>query len=158
MVKKSPSDELNFEINFNAHLARMTDSLNSRLDKFCCFIQVLMGASIFAQSGYGWLFGIIIAVMSALQLAYKPGEVAGNAKVQALRYQQLADELSILSPEEVRIKRNKIEEQDTSPVMSLFNPARKRTCIALYGEDVESNYRLNFQERVVCFIAGGIPK
>ncbi|MGO2460536.1 MAG: hypothetical protein ACTH8P_10165 [Ewingella sp.] len=157
-MNKSPSGDLIFEINFNAHLARMTDSLNSRLDKFCCFIQVLLGASIFAQSGYGWLFGIIIAVISALQLAYKPGEAAGNAKVQALRYQQLADELSILSPEEIRNKRNKIEEQDTSPVMSLFNPARKRTSIAIYGKDVESEFELNFLERFVCFIAGGIPK
>lgn len=157
-MNKSPSDDLIFEINYNAHLARMTETLNGRIDKFCCFVQVLLGATIFAQSSYGWLFGIIIAIMSAFQLAYKPGEAAGNSKVQALRYQQLADELTLLSGEMIRAKRDKIEEQDTAPLTSLFNPARKRTSIALYGKDVESGYKLTFQERIFSGIAGGIPK
>ncbi|HBY9743091.1 Uncharacterised protein [Klebsiella pneumoniae] len=150
-----PSETLRLTVHYGYYLEVMTSTLNQRLDRFLCFCQFLLGASVFADSTFGWLIGFLIAAISAAQLAYKPGAAAGHAKLQAQRYKILCDELNTLDSAAAQAKLHDIEEND-SPINTLLcNPARLRACIAL---GFQKDAVLTGKERLVACLGGGIPE
>ncbi|CDH06110.1 putative Fels-2 prophage protein [Xenorhabdus bovienii str. oregonense] len=147
-----------FEVNYSFYLEEMTGIFNHRCNQFCSFIQLFLGASVFANTQLGWLFGLIIAFISALQFGFKFGEKAGNAKAQVSRYRILLDEIPNLSESEIIKQMQSIEKSDTQVLSSLYNPARKRASIALHGRDLESDTPLTKLEKISAIIGGGIPR
>jgi hypothetical protein len=158
MDKQPSQTNISFEVNYAYYLEEMTGIYNNRCNQFCAFIQLFLGASVFANTPYGWLFGMFIAFISALQFSLKFGEKAGNAKAQVSRYRMLLDEMPNLSESEILKQMQSIEKSDTQTLSSLKNPARKRTFIALNDCDIESNRPLTRLEKISSVIGGGIPK
>ncbi|WP_340617190.1 hypothetical protein [Xenorhabdus entomophaga] len=158
MDKQPSQTNISFEVNYAYYLEEMTSIYNHRCNQLCSFLQLFLGASVFANTQYGWLFGLFIAFISALQFSLKFGEKAGNAKAQVSRYRILLDELSSLSEDDIIKRMQSIEKSDTQTLSSLKNPARKRTFIALNGSDIESNKPLTRLERISSVIGGGIPR
>lgn len=153
-MNKQPTHDLIFDIHYSYHLETMTAILNRRLDRAICFSQLLLGSAVFASSAYGWLLGLLIAVLAAFQFSFKPGEAAGQARAQAFRYQQLLAEIGKISQEEAEQKRLKLEEQDSPVLSSLFNPARQRATNAL-GYDHKETFSRG--EKFFAWLAGGVP-
>jgi hypothetical protein len=150
-----PSDTLKLTAHYSYYLEVMTGTLNQRIDRFLCFCQFLLGASVFADSAYGWLIGFLIAAISAAQLAYKPGAAAGHAKLQAHRYKMLCDTLDKLDHDEAQAQLHKIEENDSQINTLLCNPARLRACIAL---GFKKDATLTSREKLAACLGGGIPE
>lgn len=155
---EQPSDQIKFEVSYSIYLAEMTETFNRRINQFFTFLQFLLGASISGDIRYGWLLGFLIACVSAIQFTVKFGERSGNAKSQVRRYRRLADELPQLDEDQIKVRMQEIEESDPRTLTSLYNPARKRASIALYGIDREADHPLTRWEQIVAFISGGIPK
>lgn len=158
MTSQPSENNSAFEISFSLHLEEMTGTFNRRCNQFCCFIQMFLGASVFTNTSFGWLLGIVIAFISALQFTMKFGEKAGNAKAQSHRYLVLLDALPSLTTDEYLKQKHIIEKDDTVVLTSLYNPARKRASYSLYNEDVESDRPLTRWEKIISFISGGIPR
>ncbi|UBX30117.1 MULTISPECIES: hypothetical protein [Arsenophonus] len=155
---EQPSEHIKFEVYYSIYLAEMTEIFNRRVEQCCSFWQVFLGASVFAHFQYGWLLGFLIALISAIQFVVKFGEKAGSAKSQVRRYRRLADELPQLDENQIKARLREIEETDTQPLTALYNPARKRAGIALYGVDRQAGHPLTRWEKMMAFIGGGIPK
>jgi len=151
----TPSVTLRLTVAYGQYLETMTSTLNQRLDRFLCFIQFLLGASVFADSRYGWLTGTLIALISAFQFACKPGNTAGHARLQALQYKTLGDEIDKLAHDEALRRLHDIEKNDSTFSTLLCNPARLRALISL---DLKPDTTLNRCERVIAALAGGIPR
>lgn len=158
MTSQPSENNSAFEISFSLHLEEMTGTFNRRCNQFCYFIQMFLGASVFTNTSFGWLLGIVIAFISALQFTMKFGEKAGNAQIQSHRYCVLLDTLPSLTTDEYLKQKHVIEKDDTVVLTSLYNPARKRASYSLYGEDVESDRPLTYWEKIISFISGGIPR
>ncbi|MDU3417427.1 MAG: hypothetical protein E7F44_04940 [Morganella morganii] len=158
MTNQPSENNSAFEISYSLYLEEMTGTFNRRCNQFCYFIQMFLGASVFANASFGWLLGIVIAFISALQFTMKFGEKAGNAKAQSHRYRVLLDASPSLTTDEILKQQHVIEKDDTAVLTSLYNPARKRASISLYGQDVESAHPLTKWEKAVSFIGGGIPE
>ncbi|EBC4877339.1 hypothetical protein C2W27_14425 [Salmonella enterica] len=152
---KKPSVTLELTVYYSYYLEVMTEALNRRTDRFLCFVQFLLGASVFTDSRYGWLIGFVIALISAVQFSCKPGTAAGHAKLQAHRYKKLCDELPELNRDQVLSRLHKIEENDSQINTRLCNPARLRACIAL---GLKKDAKLSPCEKVIAYLAGGIPE
>ena len=150
-----PSDTLKLTVHYGYYLEVMTSTLNQRLDRFLCFCQFLLGASVFADSAFGWLIGFLIAAISAAQLACKPGAAAGHARLQAQRYRVLCDDLETLDHATAQARLHDIEKNDSTVNTLLCNPARLRACIALgFRKDAS----LTRKERLTAWMGGGIPE
>ncbi|EAA5550230.1 hypothetical protein ZK99_004770 [Salmonella enterica subsp. enterica] len=150
-----PSDAQKFAVYYNQYLELMTETLNRRCERTLCFFQFLLGSAVFAQSSVGWLFGAVVATCAAFQYSWNPGKIASNAKKQAYRYQRLRDNFNKLTSESLADKMHVIEQNDSPLINSLLNPARCRAYIALGWPQVE---KLTRWERIVAFLAGGIPQ
>ncbi|WP_339057541.1 hypothetical protein [Candidatus Regiella endosymbiont of Tuberolachnus salignus] len=153
-MNTQPPRDLLFELYYSYYLEKMTETLNRRIDKLGCFFQMFLGLVVVVNSAYGWLCGILIASMSGFQFSFKPGEVAGHAKNQALKYRQLIDEIEKISPDIIAKKRLEIEKEDSPTLSSLFNPARKRAAITL---NYPQEKPLTLNEKCFAWMAGGIP-
>lgn len=151
----TPSVTLKLTVHYGYYLEVMTSTLNQRADRFLCFCQFLLGASVFAESANGWLIGFLIALISAIQLACKPGAAAGYAKLQAHRYKKLCDALGTLSHDDAQAQLHKIEESDSQANTLLCNPARLRACIAL---GLKKDAILTRWEKLAACLGGGIPE
>lgn len=152
---QKPSLTLPLTAHYSYYLEVMTETLCRRADRFLCFVQFLLGASVFADSRYGWLAGSVIALISAVQFSCKPGALAGHARLQAQRYKKLCDELPALDPAQALAYLHKIEENDSPVNTRLCNPARLRACIAL-GQKKDTT--LTPGEKLMAHLAGGIPQ
>ncbi|CDL84631.1 hypothetical protein [Xenorhabdus cabanillasii] len=158
MTNQPSREDIILDVNYSLYLEEMTGIFNQRCNQFCSFIQLFLGASVFASTQFGWLLGLIIAFISALQVSFKFGEKAGNAKAQVSRYRILLDDTRSLSDDDILRQMQSIEKSDTHVLSSLKNPARKRASIALKGYDFEPNRPLTKLEKISAVIGGGIPK
>ncbi|CCW29791.1 putative Fels-2 prophage protein [Xenorhabdus nematophila F1] len=158
MDKQPSQKDISFDVTYAYYLEEMTGIYNHRCNQLCSFLQLFLGASVFANTQYGWLFGLCIAFISALQFSLKFGEKAGNAKAQVSRYSVLLDDMLNLDESEIIKRKQSIEKSDTQTLSSLKNPARKRTFIHLHDSDTESDRPLTKLEKISAIIGGGIPK
>lgn len=150
-----PSREQVFTLCYSHYLEVMTETLNRRCERMICFFQFLLGSAVFAQSSLGWLFGATVAVCAALQYSWNPGKLAANARKQSFRYQQLRNNLDNLTAKTLAQEMQIVERDDSLVTNALLNPARCRAYIALGWPQVE---KLTHWERIVAFLAGGIPQ
>lgn len=150
-----PSDEQKFNLYYNQYLELMVETFNRRFERWLCFLQFLLGSTIFAQSSFGWFCGAAVALCAAIQYSWNPGKIASNAKMQSYRYQQLRNNFDNLTSEELSHKISIIKESDSPPVNALLNPARCRAYIALGWPSPEE---LTRWEKLMSFFAGGIPR
>ena len=133
----------------------MTETLNRRTENAMNASMLILGAVVSSSNHFSWLLGIIIAILSGCRVAWQYGKKAEAARQQAKRYGKLADSMHDLSLPEIKARLEMIEEFDSIPLSSLFNPARNRACISLNNRHRE---RLSANEKIISFLSGGIPQ
>ncbi|OVZ93397.1 hypothetical protein CBW54_02465 [Yersinia kristensenii] len=154
-MKEPTEHDVRFRIWYSLWLEEMTETLNRRLDTFINAVTLTLGASIFAASHFSWLFGGVIAVLSGCRVAWQFGRVAGSARQQRRRYAVLADDAATLDVTEMRGRLAMLEEFDSPVLGGLKNPAWHRACISL---NIKNNEKLTYMEKVISWLAGGIPR
>lgn len=154
MNKQPTKYEYHFRIWYCYWLETMTETLNRRIETIMNAIMLILGAMVSGAHHFSWLFGIIIAVLSGCRVAWQFGKKAEAARQQAKRYGVLAHEMGTLEPAEIKARLGMIEEFDSAPLSSLFNPARNRACISLNNRHRE---HLTLIEKLTSLLGGGVP-
>ena len=136
-------------------LERIGEIFNRRIDTVLNAIVLILGASVFANSSFSWLFGGVIAILSGCRIAWHFGERAEAAKQQTRRYSALIDDIHKLSTDEIAARLSMIEEFDSIVMECMDNPARNKACISM---GIESREHLNFPEKLIALLTVGIPR
>ncbi|MFP9230162.1 hypothetical protein [Pectobacterium cacticida] len=155
MEKQPTEHDVMFQLHYSYYLEVMTEILNRRVDTAINAVILTLGAAVFANSSYGRLFGGIVAVLTGFRIACKFSQKAANAKAQTLRYSRLIDDAHGLTPSDISHRLSTLEEFDSDTLSSLLNPARQRAIIKMGLPNSES---LSLFEKLMAFLAGGIPK
>ncbi|EPH6761333.1 hypothetical protein ACS0ON_000820 [Cronobacter dublinensis] len=148
-------DDLEFDINYSYFIEKMNYTLLNRIDKSITLMLIVLGFSVFAPFSNMFIFGVVVAVLSVLQLVYQFGQEAGLSKEQMRQYKRLLVEFATLSDEELRARYLKVQDADSNPWRSLQDAAFKRTCIALGRND---DSEISFMHSVIAWLAGDLPR
>lgn len=148
-------DDLEFDINYSYFIEKMNYTLLNRIDKSITLMLIVLGFSVFAPFSNMFVFGVVVAVLSVLQLVYQFGQEAGLSKEQMRQYKRLLVEFATLSDEELRARYLKVQDADSNPWRSLQDAAFKRTCIVLGRND---DSEISFTHSVIAWFAGDLPR
>lgn len=149
-----------FQLHYCYYLEHMTECFHRRVFNFVSFVQVIMGGTIMADFSKGFIPGLVITALSAFMFVYKPGEIAGNARLQARRYERLMNRQTTISQAELINALSDCAEFDSSILGSLIKPAYVRAAIATGCNSeviIKERQSLSGLERIFAFISGGIP-
>jgi hypothetical protein len=136
-------------------LEHISEAFNRRVDTVINALMLILGASVFANSDFSWLFGGIIAILSGCRIAWHFGQRAGAAKQQAKRYSVLLDNANKLSVDEIAARLAMIEEFDSTVMECMDNPARNKACISM---GLKHREHLNLPEKLIALLTVGIPR
>lgn len=132
----------------------MNFTLLTRIDKFITLTLIVLGFSVFSPFSNYFLFGVIVAILSVLQLVYHFGQEAGASKEQMKQYKQLMVEAPALNDSELKDRYIKVQNSDNNPWRSLEAAAYLRAC-SYYSLPAE--YNLTFVQMFWSWIAGDLP-
>ena len=147
-------DDLIFDINYSYNIEKMYFTILSRIDKTITMVLIILGFSVFAPYMNFFTFGVIVAVLSVLQLVNQYGQAAGISREQARQYRKLLVEMDNLSDSDLQERHMKIQDADTDPWQSLKGAAFKRTCIIL---DRKCSITLTRWQKFIALLAGDLP-
>ena len=147
-------DDTNFNIYYSFVLERMNYTLLARIDKFITLILIVLGFSVFAPFSNYFIFGVMVAILSVLQLVYRFGEESAISKEQMKHYKQLLVEAPSLSDSELLLQYIKIQNTDSNPWRTLEYPAYVIACLYY---DLEIEKEMTCMETVLSWFAGGYP-
>lgn len=146
--------ELEFQLAYSIIMEEMQQTLMRRIDQFCTFAQLVLGAATFSAMVDVKLSGAAVAVLAALQVVYQPSAKAMEAKIQRKRYLDIKALAQNLSDTELSEKLTVAGMEDSAVLGSLTHPAWLATCRQL-GIPVPVETRpANFKELVVSFLGG----
>ncbi|EBP3999591.1 hypothetical protein S301_13155 [Salmonella enterica subsp. enterica] len=160
MMNKQPDNHQMLTV-YNSYFTEfMTERLNQRMINLLIFAQVVLSSAIMADVAHTFVAGLFIAVISAFLLVYKPGEKAGNARIQSRRYERLIHRINAADTCDVPALLIEYAEFDSEISGSLIRPAYIRAMVACGKKNDEIQMeisRLTRTERLVAWFSGGIP-
>ncbi|MBM6634586.1 hypothetical protein JTF12_09595 [Leclercia adecarboxylata] len=148
--------DLEFDIHYSYFLEKMNYTLLTRIDKAITLTLIVLGFSVFAPFANLFIFGVVVAFLSVIQLVYQFGQAAGLSKEQMRQYRKLMVNFDSLKDSEINDQFLKLQDTDSFPWQSLEFAAHKRASIALALED--SSDPLTLKQRIICHVAGDVPK
>ncbi|MDE9537256.1 hypothetical protein [Xenorhabdus bovienii] len=148
-------NDIIFDINYSFYLENLFGTLMGRIDKFISITLIVLGGSVFSPFGNLFIFGALVAVISAAQFIYQPGRGAGISDEQAKKYRQLITLEPTLTDEELTRRFYEVQSLDSKPWGVLRSPAYKRASIRL--ELVDNTAALTKLESIWAWIAGDLP-
>ncbi|WP_416778172.1 hypothetical protein ACNFJN_08260 [Xenorhabdus budapestensis] len=148
-------NDIIFDINYSFYLENLFGTLMGRIDKFISITLIVLGGSVFSHFGNVFIFGFLVAVISAAQFIYQPGRASGISDEQAKKYRQLITIEPTLADEELTRRFSEIQSLDSKPWSVLQSAAYKRASIKLGLEDKTA--ALTRPESIWAWIAGDLP-
>lgn len=133
MSQERVSDK-KFELYNSYCVEEVCEAFNRRLDRFLALVLFVLGASIIASLIPKTAVGLMVALVSGLQVIYKFGEKAGKSKIQKLRYSELMATCESKSEKVLSEKLAAICKSDSSVSGWMRVVGQKKACIML-GED-----------------------
>ncbi|WP_275386466.1 hypothetical protein [Xenorhabdus bovienii] len=124
-------NDIIFDINYSFYLENLFGTLMSRIDKFISITLIVLGGSVFSPFGNLFIFGALVAVISAAQFIYQPRRGAGISDEQAKKYRQLITLEPTLTDEELARRFYEVQSLDSKPWGVLRSPAYKKASIRL---------------------------
>lgn len=120
------------------------------------FLLLFLGSAIFAGLPNNFLFGALIAALSACQVIYSFGAACEHSAKQAKTYLQLYNSEASFHDEELRTKLSEIEDSDHRPWNLLKKAATVRTRIQRHITDYPFPH-FTWCEKLVSRMAGDLP-
>lgn len=114
----------------------VSEAFNRRLDRFLALMLFVLGASIIATFTSRTVVGLMVAIISGLQVTYKFGEKAGKSKSQKLRYAELMSMCDSMTEKALSTKLATASKSDSSVSGWMRAVGHKKACIML-GEDTD---------------------
>ncbi|HGH4635013.1 TPA: hypothetical protein ACJIWT_001540 [Enterobacter bugandensis] len=147
--------DLEFDIHYSFFLEKMNYTLLTRIDKAITLTLMVLGFSVFAPFANLFIFGVIVAFLSVIQLVYQFGQAAGLSKEQMRQYRKLMVNFESMEESEIREHFLKLQDADSFPWQSLEFAAHKRASIVLGLEDCSKP--LTLKQKIICHVAGDVP-
>ncbi|MBG5896022.1 hypothetical protein I5E15_05465 [Providencia stuartii] len=158
--QQSVSNDVSFHA-FNCYfMENMTAVFYNRVDKFCIFMQLLLGSAVMADFMNMKLIGLIIAIIAAYQFSCNPANIANSAKQQAVRYSEIIHDLPTSNDFEIQKKLKALEKKDSVILLSIRNGSYIQSSIATGNLNTANDKfkKLGIFKRFIIFIAGGIQR
>lgn len=146
--------ELEFQLAYSILMEEMQQTLMRRIDQFCTFAQLILGAATFSAMVDVKVSGAAVTVLAALQVVYQPGARAMEAKIQRKRYLDIKVLAPKMSDIELDEKLVVARMEDSSAPGSLAHPAWLVTCQQLGIPIPVETRRASVKEQVASFLAG----
>lgn len=153
MIK--PRSSTLFQIEYSIKLEKMTASLMGRLDRCSTFVQVLLGAAVFADAPGQKLVGVSVALLSTVSLVWQPGARSSQAATQKAKYESLLARSPELDDDALSRAFLELQASDSAALGSLCVPAHVGVEIA--NGFTPSATRLSFLETISSWMAGDYP-
>lgn len=149
---------LEFQVDYSIALEEMQMVLFGRLDRFCTFLQLVLGTAVFAEMIPSVIAGACVAVVAAIQVTYQPGSRSMEAKYQRARYILLKKDSNVMDDDELQESLAELQGDDSPVLGALTHPAYLSTSIAR-GLTIDKDLRsMNRYQSVCSFFAGNYPK
>ena len=130
------------------------EAFNRRLDRFLAFLLLVLGASIISSLTSRTVVGLLVAIISGLQITYKFGEKAGKSKSQKLKYAELMSVCDSMTEKALSSKLATACISDSSVSGWMQAVGHKKACIML-GEPTD--VKLTKWQRFLATIFGVGP-
>ncbi|MBV7694095.1 hypothetical protein KV701_20490, partial [Limnobaculum sp. M2-1] len=112
-------DTIIFELNHSYYLEKMHATLFGRIDRFLYLIIIFLGASVFASFKGTFVFGGLIALVSALSFVYQFGKASAYADDRSKKYLLLIRKAPDLDDKPLKEELIKLEDFDSKVWHSL---------------------------------------
>lgn len=146
--------ETTFMLYYSYCVEEVAEAFNRRLDRLLTLALLVLGASIIASFKASIYGGLLVALISGLQLTYKFGEGAGKSKNQKARYDELIHNRGAMADKSLSSKLAVICKSDSTVSGWIKAVAHKKACIML-GED--TNVVLTRWQRFLATVSGAGP-
>lgn len=133
MSQERVSDK-KFELYNSFCVEEVCEAFNRRLDRLFAFMLFVLGASIIGALLPKAAIGLMVVLISGLQVTYKFGEKAGKSKIQKQRYAELIATCDSMTEKALSTKIAAICKSDSSASGWMRVVGQKKACIML-GED-----------------------
>lgn len=142
-TERNPKHDLVFRA-WNCYwIEYINEVFNRRMDTVINALMLILGASVFTNNTFSWLFGGIIAILSGCRIAWNFGKRAEASKQQVQRYAKLLSDTEKLNVDELAARLSMIEEFDGTVMECMDNPARSKASISM---GLKHREHLNFQK------------
>lgn len=139
-------EETVFAIYYSHELQRVISVATGRIDKVLTFSLLLLGSSVMASAGNPVFIGFCVAVIAALQNAFKFGAESKASRSRSQLYLNLFTASENLTTEELSTQFIEIQKNDANAWSSMENIAEYRSEQTLKGA---SSIELTIFERFV---------
>lgn len=145
-----------FDITYSYYIEKMTCTIMGRIDRLISTLLMVFGCAVFSPFNGTFIFGVLIAALSAMQFIYQFGKQSGLSEEHAKKYLKLMTEASNFADNELLNRLNKLQESDCNPWGVLKPAAFKRSCYKLGLTD--STHPLGRIEKIFAWCAGDLPR
>ncbi|WP_069383996.1 hypothetical protein [Halomonas caseinilytica] len=153
MSPERNSQEFKVYVCFNVE--KLTETMNSRADRLCTFLLILLGSAVFASMLNTLALGVAVAAIAAFQFVCRFGESSGAAKSQKQRYSSLLGRMAKLDDDALREQIERIEEHDNRPSSFIEAIAYNKACLMRGQKDRMKP--LPVFAWLMAFLVGGHP-
>jgi hypothetical protein len=147
--------ELLFAIHYAIRLEKMTANLMGRLDRVSSFVQLLLGAAVFADSPYQKLIGIILVLTSMFAFVWQPAGKAAQARSQKQEYERLLVAASSMAEDALATSIQEVRAKNSDEIGALCTAAHIGVEISM---GLVQSVRLSPREKIVAWLAGDLPR
>lgn len=144
---------LEFTVAYSIHLESMMSTLMGRIDRWCSFGQILLGAAVVAQFA-PMIFGVLVMVIGAMQFVWQFGAASQEAKASHDRWLDLHYRIAELDASQLNVEVRKITERDTRVLSSLKTAAHLKAAQQL-ELDADETWKVRWWQKPLVFLAGG---
>ncbi len=151
-----------FTVTYSMCYEKALQQLYSRLDKALSFILLVLSSGVIAQLNlWSVALGLVMAIITAFQFVYSPGQKASFAKFQFQAYKNIFDRFNELSEDQIWTEYKNITRQDTDEIQLLSHCARL-TSLSMLGhkpdELIATQRRFTRMEKFFAFLSGENPE
>lgn len=146
-----------YQIEYSYNFEYMFSKITWRIDKLISLILLILGSAVFSGVKGVFLFGLAVAVLTAIQMTYQYAKSSEHSLAQSRAYMKLLMTESRFSDEELLNKFIELADSDRKPWLILADLAMIRTNIRR-SVNKNKDPQLGKWEKFVGWFAGDLPK
>lgn len=145
-----------FHIGYSVRIETMQAMLLARIDRFINLSLLFLGAAV-VTSAAPVITGLSVAFFGAVSFVYQLGSNSTRSLIQKQKYEALLASADELEDRDLHRRYVALQEGDCLVLGSLKIPAYIAELVAR-GDAVPADCRMSRFEKMMAFVAGGLPK
>lgn len=153
--------DLEFKVTYSFCFEKAMYKFFGRLDKLSSYILLITGMSVIATSVSDIFLGSVVAIITAIQLVYTPGQKSYSAKESYLEYSRLLSDMSDLSDSELKARLQQLTKTETDEI-GLLSHSSTLAALHMLGLTPANGFqverKLTISESIISHFAGEYPE